>query len=103
MARVTTEDCIDIVPNRFELVVLAAQRARSIANGSPLLVERDNDKDPVVALREIAERAVTPDTLRTDAIEALQHYVQRSEPQYDDTFSVEDRHIRAWRKEEETI
>ena len=64
MARVTVEDCVDKVPNRFELVMLAAHRARSLASGSPLTVERDNDKNPVVALREIAEETLTADQLR---------------------------------------
>ena len=64
MARVTVEDCVDKVPNRFELVMLAAHRARSLASGAPLTVERDNDKNPVVALREIAEETLTADQLR---------------------------------------
>ena len=64
MARVTVEDCVDKVPNRFELVMLAAHRARSLASGSPLTVDRDNDKNPVVALREIAEETLTADQLR---------------------------------------
>ena len=64
MARVTVEDCVDKVPNRFSLVLLAAHRGRNISSGAEPLVERDRDKDPVVALREIAEEAVTPDELR---------------------------------------
>lgn len=64
MARVTVEDCVDKVPNRFSLVLLAAHRARNISSGAEPLVDRDRDKDPVVALREIAESAVTPDDLR---------------------------------------
>ena len=63
MARVTVEDCVQIVPNRFELVVLAAQRSREISAGAPLTVERDNDKNPVIALREIAEKSVSKDEL----------------------------------------
>lgn len=78
MARVTIEDCIDKIPNRFELVLLAAQRARSIASGAPLMVERDNDKNPVVSLREIAEQAVIPAELREDLITSMQRY-SRSE------------------------
>jgi DNA-directed RNA polymerase subunit omega len=74
MARVTVEDCVDKIPNRFELVLLAAQRARSLAAGVALTVERDNDKNPVVALREIAERTMTPDQLRTDIIRSLQRH-----------------------------
>jgi DNA-directed RNA polymerase subunit omega len=64
LARVTVEDCVDKVPNRFSLVLLAAHRARNISSGAEPLVDRDRDKDPVVALREIAESAVTPDDLR---------------------------------------
>lgn len=64
MARVTVEDCVDKIPNRFSLVLLAAHRARAISSGSEPLVDRDRDKDPVVALREIAENAVTPEELR---------------------------------------
>lgn len=74
MARVTIEDCIDKVPNRFELVLLAAQRARAVSSGAPLTVERDNDKNPVVSLREIAEQGVLPPELREDLIASLQRY-----------------------------
>lgn len=70
MARVTVEDCVEILPNRFELVVLAAQRAKQIASGAPLTVDRDNDKDSVVALREIADRTVEPTALNEDMIQA---------------------------------
>ena len=72
MARVTVEDCVDKVPNRFELVLLAAHRAREIASGSPLSVDRDNDKNPVVALREIAEQTVRPNTLEESLVGSLQ-------------------------------
>ncbi len=68
MARVTVEDCIQNVPNRFDLVVLAAQRAKQIAGGAPLTVDRDNDKDAVVALREIAERTIDPAKLQEEII-----------------------------------
>lgn len=68
MARVTVEDCVDKVPNRFSLVLLSAHRARAISSGAEPLVERDRDKDPVVALREIAENAVTPDDVRDSLI-----------------------------------
>ncbi len=68
MARVTVEDCIMHIPNRFELVLLAAQRAKQIASGNPLTVDRDNDKDAVVSLREIAERTVSLEDLREDTI-----------------------------------
>ncbi len=79
MARVTVEDCVDKVPNRFELVLLAAHRARAISAGAPIAIERDNDKDPVVALREIAERAVSPEDLKEDLIHSLQAHVDVDE------------------------
>ncbi len=72
MARVTVEDCIEVVPNRFDLVLLAAQRARQISAGADLTVDRDRDKNPVVALREIAERSVDPEMLRDQLITSLQ-------------------------------
>jgi DNA-directed RNA polymerase subunit omega len=81
MARVTVEDCVDKVPNRFELVLLSAHRARAIAKGAPMAVERDNDKNPVVALREIAERGISCDDLKEDFIHALQKYVEVDEPE----------------------
>ncbi|GIX18258.1 MAG: hypothetical protein KatS3mg119_2444 [Rhodothalassiaceae bacterium] len=84
MARVTVEDCVDKVPNRFDLVLLAAQRARQIAAGAPLLVERDNDKNPVVALREIADEKIRPEALKEALVQALQRYVERDEPEEDD-------------------
>jgi DNA-directed RNA polymerase omega subunit len=73
MARVTVEDCIDKVPNRFELVLLAAHRGRMISQGAPLTVDRDNDKNPVVALREVAEATVRADDLREDYVHSLQN------------------------------
>src|SRR5258706_4403477 len=79
MARITVEDCIEKIPNRFELTLLAAHRARAISSGAPLTVERDNDKNPVVALREIAEKAVTPDDLKEDLIHSLQAQVDVDE------------------------
>ena len=72
MARVTVEDCIDKIPNRFDLVLAAAQRARNISTGNPLTIDRDNDKNPVVALREIAEETIDPDFLRDEIIRSLQ-------------------------------
>ena len=72
MARVTVEDCVDKIPNRFDLVLLAAQRARQISGGAELTLERDRDKNPVVALREIAEETVRPDHLQEVAITTLQ-------------------------------
>ena len=79
MARVTIEDCIDKLPNRFELVLLASHRARSIAQGQQLTVDRDNDKDPVVSLREIAATSVNADDLREEFIHAMQKQVEVDE------------------------
>jgi DNA-directed RNA polymerase subunit omega len=81
MARVTVEDCIDKLPNRFELVLLSAHRARMISQGAPLAVERDNDKNPVVALREIADEEVNKDDLREEYIHAMQKHVEVDEPE----------------------
>ncbi len=81
MARVTVEDCVDKVPNRFELVLLAAHRARSITNGSPMTVEQENDKNPVVALREIADKTIPPDDLREGLIHSIQKNVEVDEPE----------------------
>ena len=72
MARVTDEDCIEKIPNRFDLVLAAAQRARHISSGNPLTIDRDNDKNPVVALREIADETIDPDKLRDDIVNGLQ-------------------------------
>ena len=72
MARVTVEDCIEKIPNRFDLVLAAAQRARQISTGNPLTIDRDNDKNPVVALREIADETIDPDKLRDDIVNDLQ-------------------------------
>ena len=83
MARVTVEDCVDKVPNRFELVMLAAHRAREMASGSPLTVDRDNDKNPVVALREIAEETQSADGLRERFIESHQTQIEVDEPEED--------------------
>lgn len=83
MARVTVEDCIDKVENRFELVLLASHRARMIASGSSILVQRDNDKNPVVALREIADEKLTPEDLKEDLIHSLQKHVEVDEPEAD--------------------
>jgi DNA-directed RNA polymerase subunit omega len=81
MARVTVEDCIAKVPNRFDLVLLAAQRARQLASGAPLTIERDNDKNPVVALREIAVENVSLSELERHLIEGLQKHVMGDEPE----------------------
>jgi len=81
MARVTVEDCVDKVPNRFELVLLAAHRARAIANGSSITVEPENDKNPVIALREIAERTVPSEDMRESLIHSIQKNVEVDEPE----------------------
>jgi DNA-directed RNA polymerase subunit omega len=81
MARVTVEDCIDKVENRFDLVLLASHRARMISSGTQITVDRDNDKNPVVALREIAEEAVSPGDLREELVHSLQKYVEVDEPE----------------------
>ena len=81
MARVTVEDCIDKVENRFDLVLLAGHRARMISSGSQITVERDNDKNPVVALREIAEKTVSPDDLKEELVHSQQKYVEVDEPE----------------------
>lgn len=83
MARVTVEDCVEKLPNRFELVALAAQRAREISAGAPLLLDRDNDKNPVVALREIAEDKVEPEELKESLIQSFQLYSASDEPMDD--------------------
>ncbi|WP_134498315.1 DNA-directed RNA polymerase subunit omega [Microvirga pakistanensis] len=81
MARVTVEDCIDKVDNRFELVLLASHRARLISSGSPLTIDRDRDKNPVVALREIADETIAPDDLKEQLIHSMQKYVEVDEPE----------------------
>jgi DNA-directed RNA polymerase subunit omega len=83
MARVTVEDCVDKVPNRFELVMLAAHRAREISAGSPVTVDRDNDKNPVVSLREIADETQGADDLRERLIESNQNQIEVDEPEED--------------------
>ena len=88
MARVTVEDCVLKVPNRFDLVMLAARRARDIHSGAPLAVDRDNDKNPVVALREIAEDEVDLPHLHNSLIQSLQKHVEVDEPEEDSTFGV---------------
>ena len=87
MARVTVEDCVDKVPNRFELVMLAAHRAREISAGSALTVDRDNDKNPVVSLREIADETQSADALRERLIESNQTQIEVDEPE-DDSMSL---------------
>lgn len=81
MARVTVEDCIEKVPNRFELILMASHRARVIGSGAALTVDRDNDKNPVVALREIADATLTPEDLKEEFIHSLQKNVEVDEPE----------------------
>ena len=81
MARVTVEDCVDKVSNRFELVLLAAHRARSIANGSQVTIDPENDKNPVIALREIAEKTMSANDMREGLIHSFQHNVEIDEPE----------------------
>jgi len=81
MARVTVEDCVVKVPNRFELVLLAAQRAREITSGAPLSIDRDDDKNPVVALREIADETVALDHLKSSVVRGMQKHVEIDEPE----------------------
>jgi DNA-directed RNA polymerase subunit omega len=81
MARVTVEDCVVQVPNRFELVLLAAQRAREITSGAPLTLDRDNDKNPVVALREIADTTIELDHLKDSVVRGMQKHVEIDEPE----------------------
>ena len=84
MARITVEDCVLRIPNRFKLVLLASQRGRDISAGAPLSVERDNDKNPVVALREIAEETIDIDGLQQSLIHGLQRHVEKDEPEEDE-------------------
>ncbi|MDH5488386.1 MAG: DNA-directed RNA polymerase subunit omega [Rhodospirillaceae bacterium] len=84
MARVTVEDCITKIPNRFDLLMIAAQRARNISSGSELTIERDNDKNPVVALREIADETINFSELEDGIITVLQRYVEIEEPEEDE-------------------
>jgi len=81
MARVTVEDCIDKVENRFELVLLASHRARLLAAGAPLTIDRDRDKNPVCALREIGDETITADDLKEQLIHSMQKYVEVDEPE----------------------
>ena len=90
MARVTVEDCIKKIPNRFDLVVAAAQRSREISNGMPIEVERDNDKNPVISLREIASDAVDHETLEDRFIKSMQKNIIREEANIEDDVSLED-------------
>jgi DNA-directed RNA polymerase subunit omega len=88
MARVTVEDCVDKIPNRFDLVLLAAQRAREISGGAELTIERDRDKNPVVALREIAEETVKPKHLHESVVQGLQRVLPEDEEEADEIGSL---------------
>ena len=88
MARVTVEDCVDKVPNRFDLVLLAAERARAISGGAELTIDRDRDKNPVVALREIAEETVRPDILKESVIQSLQRVLPEEDDEVDEIGSL---------------
>ena len=88
MARVTVEDCIERIPNRFELVMLAAKRSREISSGASLTVERDNDKNPVCALREIADETVPLNELREELVRGLQKHIEVDEPEEDDEIEM---------------
>ncbi|BBK41913.1 hypothetical protein STVA_19330 [Allostella vacuolata] len=88
MARVTVEDCVLRIPNRFDLVMVAGQRAREVAAGAPLSIDRDNDKNPVVALREIADATVSIAALQESLIRGLQRHVENDEPEEDKEMSV---------------
>ena len=88
MARVTVEDCVDKVPNRFDLVLLAAERARSISGGAELTIDRDRDKNPVVALREIAEETVRPSVLKENVIQSLQRVLPDDDDVVDEIGSL---------------
>ncbi len=81
MARVTVEDCIQKLPNRFELVLMSAHRARMISQGAPLTLDRDNDKNPVVALREIGDSTIDVEDLREDYVHSMQKHVEVDEPE----------------------
>jgi len=88
MARVTVEDCVDKVPNRFDLVLLAAERARAISGGAELTIDRDRDKNPVVALREIADETVIPAVLKENLIQSLQRVLPEEDDEVDEIGSL---------------
>ena len=88
MARVTVEDCVDKIPNRFDLVLLAAQRAREISGGAELTIDRDRDKNPVVALREVAEQTVKPKQLNEALVQSLQNFLPDEEDEADEIGSL---------------
>ncbi len=90
MARVTVEDCVLKVPNRFDLVMLAAQRARDISAGAQATVERNNDKNPVMALREIADETIDLEALSNSLVQGLQRHVETDEPEEEGGFGAGD-------------
>lgn len=96
MARVTVEDCVLKVPNRFELVLMSAQRARQIASGSPMAVERDNDKNPVVALREIAEDHIDLEAMKDHLVRVHQKVAEETSEPEDDVIEFMDEEQGAW-------
>lgn len=96
MARVTVEDCVEKVSNRFELVMIAAQRARRIGSGATPTVERDNDKNPVIALREIAETTVQPDELREELVRNHQRFVQTDEDDQEEIIDLTENAQEDW-------
>jgi DNA-directed RNA polymerase subunit omega len=101
MARVTVEDCVDKVPSRFDLVLLSAHRARQLSGGADTMVDRDRDKNPVVALREIAAKAMKPEDLKEDYIKSLQKHAEVDEPEAQPDEDVrEDAHQRQVTEEE---
>lgn len=96
MARVTVEDCVLKVPNRFELVVLSAQRARHIAAGAPLLVDRDNDKNPVVSLREIADTDIDLEAIKTSVVTGFRHHLPSDDLEEDELSDLFEQETRAF-------
>jgi DNA-directed RNA polymerase subunit omega len=105
MARVTVEDCVDKVPNRFDLVLYSAFRARQLSGGAETLVDRDRDKNPVVALREIAAKSLKPDEVREEYIKSLQKHAEVDEPEESRSDSDDAREDPAYRQvtEEELL
>jgi DNA-directed RNA polymerase subunit omega len=91
MARVTVEDCVLKIPNRFELVLIASQRARDVASGAPITVERDNDKNPVVALREIADETIPLEQVKNSLIKGMQRHVEIDEPEEEKDLDLDTR------------
>jgi DNA-directed RNA polymerase subunit omega len=89
MARVTVEDCVLKIPNRFELVLIAAQRAREVASGAQITLDRDNDKNPVVALREIADETINLEQVKTSLVKGMQKHVEVDEPEEDRDLEIE--------------